>query len=92
MDACPRCGELSPPGALFCGRCGATIPQSVPPSIPPVVPPAPPPAADWIPLSLVGRAVHCPRCNTLISLAAVICPVCLSRRTAAEAVEGAVLP
>jgi len=50
------------------------------PPVPPLPPAtaAPPPAPDWIPPGLVGRAVHCPRCNTLISPVAVVCPVCLS--------------
>lgn len=28
---CPRCGEENPPGARFCGRCGAALPISPPP-------------------------------------------------------------
>lgn len=105
MTACPRCGTPAEPGALFCRRCGATVPQSELPSagsaagvtansgVPPgatgaVAPspyyaPTPAPSAavpppEWIPDSLKGRAGHCPRCNTLISAVAVVCPVCLA--------------
>jgi len=104
VTACPRCGTLAEPGALFCRSCGATVPQSelrgpgavgAPVSSPPPIPPgpgvAPPsyyapvptprfavPPPEWIPDSLKGRAGHCPRCNTLISAVAVVCPVCLA--------------
>jgi hypothetical protein len=46
----------------------------------PPPPPAPMPtiAEDWIPPAWIGVAVHCPRCNTLISAVAVVCPVCLA--------------
>ncbi len=40
MPACLHCGELAPEGALFCAKCGFTLPQ-VDASVPP--PPPPPP-------------------------------------------------
>ncbi|MGI0053607.1 MAG: zinc-ribbon domain-containing protein [Thermoplasmata archaeon] len=91
MSWCPRCRSPVAEGALFCPVCGAVVlapvgatpVAAVPgtggalpnPSGRPVPTPAPPPA-DWIPPALLGRARHCPRCNTLISSVAVACPVC----------------
>ncbi|MGP8077246.1 MAG: zinc-ribbon domain-containing protein [Thermoplasmata archaeon] len=50
MPVCLHCGEPGPPGALFCTKCGYTLPQAdAAPPIPsrPVVPPpataSPPP-------------------------------------------------
>ena len=77
---CPRCGRtVVPPVSL--------VPSGYPPG-PGVYPPGPlrggapgaplaaPPPPDWIPPELGGRSMHCPRCNTLISSVAVVCPVC----------------
>ncbi|MGB6500483.1 MAG: zinc-ribbon domain-containing protein [Thermoplasmata archaeon] len=30
MPVCLHCGELGPPGALFCTKCGYTLPQGDP--------------------------------------------------------------
>ena len=47
MPVCLHCGELAPEGALFCGKCGYTLPQpglpSAAPSAPSAAPPAPAP-------------------------------------------------
>jgi predicted amidophosphoribosyltransferase len=114
VPECPSCGTPAPMGALFCARCGRTVPQTGPalpdarpgtfppnsPSVPgnSVAPsyrsaaPPIPPAPQWIPPSLVGRAVHCPRCNTLISPVAVVCPVCLGPVEHPDAAVGGVAP
>lgn len=112
MTVCPSCGTPGAPGALFCARCGHTLPQGepvappytpVPPPMvapaPPAPPPAPswgppapagaPPAPGWVPPGLVGRARHCPNCNTLISPVAVVCPVCLAALPPASVGAGA---
>ena len=91
VSTCARCGTDAEAGLLFCRKCGATLPQSVPGPLGPPPPPPPPPMATlplpppppmpppaWIPSGLLGRAVNCPRCNSLISTVAVVCPVCLS--------------
>ncbi|MGA7649296.1 MAG: zinc-ribbon domain-containing protein [Thermoplasmata archaeon] len=119
MSVCLHCGELASEGALFCTKCGFTLPQVDPsvgnnanlPSSP--APPGPgtplatsyrvasspplPPPSIGIPLSYVpgGYATlappipgavgpippppagkYCIRCRTVISRAAVFCPVC----------------
>ncbi|HZY91826.1 MAG TPA: zinc ribbon domain-containing protein [Thermoplasmata archaeon] len=97
MSTCLTCGTPAPEGALFCPNCGRTLPQlgvaGTPPPPPgppgPVLPPDAPPPLDWIPPSLVGKAVHCPCCNTLISARAVVCPVCRSEQPVLVA-DGAV--
>ncbi|HTT34336.1 MAG TPA: zinc ribbon domain-containing protein [Thermoplasmata archaeon] len=100
MVACPQCGEPAAEGALFCQRCGRTLPQ-FPPTAAPLPPPPPeafvppfepPPPVDWIPETLRGRAVHCPRCNSLISAIAVVCPVCRADQPPAAGAAGAGAP
>ena len=113
MPVCLHCGEIGPDGALFCGKCGYTLPQEgAPPSPAPSVPPGPaltsaapprfaspaavvpprlpptyaPPGAYAVPGGSVPGAVgpippppnakYCRRCATVISSAAVYCPVC----------------
>jgi zinc ribbon protein len=87
----PQSPALSPPfGAA--AMAPPPPPNPLPPPPPPRAGPAPPPpppppiggsppAPDWIPAGLVGRAVHCARCNSLISAVAVVCPVCLSAQS-----------
>ncbi|HTT73466.1 MAG TPA: zinc-ribbon domain-containing protein [Thermoplasmata archaeon] len=41
MPVCLHCGELAPDGALFCTKCGYTLPQGE--ASPAVVPPPPGP-------------------------------------------------
>jgi RNA polymerase subunit RPABC4/transcription elongation factor Spt4 len=106
MPVCLHCGELQPEGALFCTKCGFTLPQvgAAPPPPPaaasggtssagPGVPP--PPVVAWTPGQAPGSPVayplppgatapmptppsgkYCIRCRTIISQAAVFCPVC----------------
>lgn len=122
MAVCLHCGELGPDGALFCPKCGYTLPQvepaptpaatppgasaasagSPPPAVvapPPGVPrafPVPPAVAPYfypgggpplayvapLPPGAVGPippppgGKYCTRCRTVISFAAVYCPVC----------------
>lgn len=109
MVVCLHCGELAPDGALFCTKCGFTLPQvdpraagvpapaGPPASAAPSTPPAPaavspgyayggrPPMVPYalaIPAGAVPAvppppgAKYCVRCRTIISAAAVYCPVC----------------
>ncbi|HZY70532.1 MAG TPA: zinc ribbon domain-containing protein [Thermoplasmata archaeon] len=96
MLICPACGTPAAEGTLFCTTCGRTVVEAearpAPPFVPRVGPipgrsAAPPvvttiaaPAAEWLPPELEGRAVHCVRCNSIISAVAVVCPVCLARQ------------
>ncbi|MCI4344028.1 MAG: zinc ribbon domain-containing protein [Thermoplasmata archaeon] len=106
MLTCPSCGAPVEEGALFCPACRRTVPQLGPTAFPVLsptttgglgLPPSPPPPAappppDWIPLGLVGKALHCPRCNTLISTRAVVCPACLSALPLPAADAGGSVP
>ncbi len=122
MPVCLHCGELGPEGALFCPKCGYTLPQvestpaapatppagssssaphpppgviapsptvsrspSVPPpgvpyfypaGGPPVAYLAPLPAGASGPIPPPPGGKYCTRCRTVISFAAVYCPVC----------------
>lgn len=110
MPVCLHCGELALDGALFCTKCGYTLPQeglgpvpvpargAIPVGAPPAsraVPVAPvgpayvnfsPPTAYAAPAAVVPGAVgpippppsakYCVKCRTVISQAAVYCPVC----------------
>ncbi len=116
MPVCLHCGEIGAEGALFCGKCGYTLPQPGSEAAPPAptaarppgpVTPSPAPAAAAAPAGVlpprasapyapvgvyavpvagapgaVGpmpappNAKYCARCGTLISAAAVYCPVC----------------
>jgi RNA polymerase subunit RPABC4/transcription elongation factor Spt4 len=51
MPVCLHCGEIGPDGALFCGKCGYTLPQEgmSPPSAPPPRGPLAPGAATPAP-------------------------------------------
>ncbi|HYK93615.1 MAG TPA: zinc ribbon domain-containing protein [Thermoplasmata archaeon] len=100
MPTCTHCGASAAEGALFCPACGWTLPQFgipgspvPPPGASPVrAAPEPPPPLDWIPPSLVGKAIHCPRCNTLISVRAVVCPVCRTEQPVPVGDAGAGAP
>ncbi|MCI4351415.1 MAG: zinc ribbon domain-containing protein [Thermoplasmata archaeon] len=106
MSTCPSCGASLESGALFCPSCRQTVPQEpveaavfVPPSEPawPMVAESvasspPPPAPEWIPPALNGRAIHCPRCNTLLSTRAVVCPACLGPVVPRPAAAGGSAP
>ncbi|MCI4340281.1 MAG: zinc ribbon domain-containing protein [Thermoplasmata archaeon] len=78
---CRNCGatvpQESPTGGFPASPSPPPPPLYAPPP-PPLPPPPPMPPPEWIPPGLAGRAVHCPRCNNLISAVAVVCPVCLS--------------
>jgi len=99
---CAGCGRTLPQDALGTPpppptpappAGGPPVPYPPPPVGGPAVPSGIPPPPDWVPPGLVGRAVHCPNCNTLISATAVVCPVCLAAlppRSAAAA--GGVAP
>ncbi|HTT14496.1 MAG TPA: zinc-ribbon domain-containing protein [Thermoplasmata archaeon] len=103
MPVCLHCGELAPDGALFCTKCGYTLPQvdGSPPPPPPPPPNSPPGASSppapvplYVPVTapasyavpVVPGATgpmappssgkYCVRCRTVISRAAVYCPVC----------------
>lgn len=108
MPVCLHCGELAEEGALFCAKCGYTLPQTAADARPlataplgpaPVVPPPFSPGATLRPMAAVvppgayaapavsipgavaaipppPNAKYCTRCATLISSAAVYCPVC----------------
>lgn len=111
VPVCLHCGELNPDGALFCTKCGFTLPQvespssPVPPAAPPTAPPTPPstspspssaplrpqypyptvgpspymaplPAGAIGPIAPPPGAKYCVHCRTIISQAAVYCPVC----------------
>lgn len=65
MPVCLHCGEPAPEGALFCAKCGFTLPQAgIAPPAPspaplarPVVPVAPPVAAPppgYVPYAMSG--------------------------------------
>ncbi len=60
MPVCLHCGELAPEGALFCVKCGYTLPQvgapapsptpaSVPPAAPAPMGYLPPPPPSFVP-------------------------------------------
>ena len=113
MPVCLHCGELAPDGALFCTKCGYTLPQLEPasasaaspasqPSPPAGTPseaprpapaasrpgypypsfeapstylaPTPPGAVGPMPPPAGGK--YCIHSRTIISHAAVYCPVC----------------
>jgi RNA polymerase subunit RPABC4/transcription elongation factor Spt4 len=112
VSVCLHCGELATDGALFCTKCGYTLPQvdaavgitgspaagaplgtSSPPASPaspaapsagiPVAYPlggyatlAPPTAGAVGPIAPPPAGKYCIRCRTIISRAAVFCPVC----------------
>ena len=115
VPVCLHCGELNPDGALFCTKCGFTLPQvegspapGAPSSAPAATPTssaapprpvsarstAPPPGYTYapsvgppaylapIPVDAVGPIApplagkYCIHCRTIISQAAVYCPVC----------------
>lgn len=114
MTVCLHCGEIAPDGALFCTKCGYTLPQ-IDTSLPPVAPTAPPTAPPIAPVASPGMAPiaprvsagnpatyvvpagatgvptgpippppsgkYCVRCRTVISRAAVYCPVCQQPQT-----------
>ncbi|HXW66517.1 MAG TPA: zinc-ribbon domain-containing protein [Thermoplasmata archaeon] len=111
MPACQHCGELAADGALFCPKCGYTLPQvdtSLPPPPPPrLAPVAAAPARPGVPIppppasagpgayplapGTIAAATpamppppsgkYCIRCGTIISRAAVYCPVCQQPQT-----------
>jgi len=106
VTVCLHCGEIGPDGALFCAKCGYTLPQvdanagttsaPLPPPPPgggvgglrlasaapvsgPYVVPAAPGAAG--PIAPPPSGKFCVRCRTIISRAAVYCPVCQQPQT-----------
>jgi RNA polymerase subunit RPABC4/transcription elongation factor Spt4 len=112
VTVCLHCGELASEGALFCTKCGYTLPQAG--AAPPPPPAAagggapapsstlpPPPPGGTVPYPApTGYAVlassvpgatapmapppngkYCVRCRTVISRAAVYCPVCQQPQT-----------
>lgn len=114
VPVCLHCGENAPDGALFCAKCGFTLPQGDAPPIsplppsprggmaspapPPPAPPPPPPvmaaggpSAYAVPPGSIGAMTgpiaappsgkYCVRCRTIISRAAVYCPVCQQPQT-----------
>jgi RNA polymerase subunit RPABC4/transcription elongation factor Spt4 len=105
VTVCLHCGTINIEGALFCAKCGYTLPQveaappPVPPPIPPLVPGASPPPrpnvgspAAFVVLGATGgmptgpiapppSGKYCIRCRTIISRAAVYCPVCQQPQT-----------
>ena len=113
VSVCLHCGELNPDGALFCTKCGFTLPQvggQPTPTAPPTAAPSPTATAPSPPPSVSGAVSHptysypspggpspylvaappaavgpiapppsgkyCVHCRTIISQAAVYCPVC----------------
>ena len=112
VPVCLHCGELNPDGALFCTKCGFTLPQvesaptpvtspsaSPAPTTTPSIPPSgvatashpayvypspggPSPYLAPLPPGAVGPIApppagkYCIHCRTIISQAAVYCPVC----------------
>ncbi|HLM91644.1 MAG TPA: hypothetical protein VK424_06305 [Thermoplasmata archaeon] len=48
MSVCLHCGELAPEGALFCAKCGFTLPQSGVAGVSGSAPPSPAPVGMWI--------------------------------------------
>ncbi|MGI0132008.1 MAG: double zinc ribbon domain-containing protein [Thermoplasmata archaeon] len=92
---CAHCGHtvVAPTGPTIAEPAGAVRPSPsdvlLAPSSPPPVPAQP---AEWIPPALSGQAVHCPRCNTLISPVAVVCPVCQAPQPPPAADVGAGAP
>lgn len=62
VAVCQHCGEMGAEGALFCGKCGYTLPQTsesaaplphIPAAVPPpraMAGPTPPTAAGWGPV------------------------------------------
>ncbi|MHB1867263.1 MAG: double zinc ribbon domain-containing protein [Thermoplasmata archaeon] len=83
MGVCIHCGELAPEGALFCVKCGFTIPPAGPPlprttlpPTPPPPPPLPPPPVSSSPPPPPPRSKSCPRCYNWIGETARYCPVC----------------
>lgn len=96
---CAQCGRTvvpaTPAPTATLGAFAASSPSagsfSAAPPLPPPAPSTAPP--EWIPPELVGKAIHCPRCNTLISPVAVVCPVCQAPLPpSAEGGAGAVPP
>ncbi|MCI4369193.1 MAG: zinc ribbon domain-containing protein [Thermoplasmata archaeon] len=105
MVVCTNCSTVGATGALFCLKCGRTLPQGEPAVVvaaapgvylwnaaSPTLGAGVPPPPQWIPRELQGRAIHCPRCNTLISPVAVVCPVCQAELRGSGAAAGAVEP
>ncbi|MGI0071579.1 MAG: zinc-ribbon domain-containing protein [Thermoplasmata archaeon] len=110
MPVCLHCGTLGEDGALFCSKCGFTLPQ-VDAAAPPLARAAPPvsvvapgtappmvrvtspasaayPVAPGIdasgftgPIAPPPSGKYCIRCRTIISRAAVYCPVCQQPQT-----------
>jgi RNA polymerase subunit RPABC4/transcription elongation factor Spt4 len=111
VPVCLHCGEIAAEGALFCAKCGFTLPQvdSTLPTSPPIprspfptapVPGGVPPPLTVAPNSPSAQALppgsiaamtgpmapppagkYCIRCRTIISRAAVFCPVCQQPQT-----------
>ncbi|HTW39377.1 MAG TPA: hypothetical protein VMF04_00740 [Thermoplasmata archaeon] len=116
MPVCLHCGEIGADGALFCAKCGYTLPQAdgmplppppnptraaPPPVATPVAPvfrppygvpattfgtpaayPIAPGAAPTPPMAPPPSGKYCVRCRTIISRAAIYCPVCQQPQTA----------
>jgi RNA polymerase subunit RPABC4/transcription elongation factor Spt4 len=111
VPVCLHCGEIGADGALFCAKCGYTLPQVQEspgsPQLPSPPPPPSPTGSGYLPFPGSPSAnspaayptsggptgtptgpmppppsgKYCVRCRTIISKAAVYCPVCQQPQT-----------